>query len=814
MDSQTIRTHLLCGAAVLSALSYAPAAAAQDTSSSANEVGDIIVTARRVEERLQDVPISIAVYNQEQLDARNVANINDVAAFTPSLSANPRFGTENTSFSIRGFTQDTFTAASVAVYFAEAGALRGSTAQTTGEGAGPGAFFDLQNIQVLKGPQGTLFGRNTTGGAILLVPKRPTSEFGGYVMGSYGNYDMTRLQAVLNIPVGEGGLRLGVDRMKRDGYQKNIGAGPSRLADTDYIAARLSFLAPLTDNLENYTVFTFSRSKTAGTLARVTDCFPAVTVGSGANGLIKAGQLACDQVARLNATGDFYAVESATDRPLSYARQWQAINTTTWDVSDNLRIKNIVSYGELANGFRADAQGASWVIRADDPVAGTNGTNGNFTGLRFGFALVNPAHGVYNNNQATFTEELQLQGNFMDGRLQWILGGYYEKSFNVGAPTGAFSSTLAFCSGDLVSTCISPYRSTGSITESVRKLTLKGLGIFSQATYEFTDKLSLTAGIRYTEDRSASVDRNFTYRLTPTLVTSCSSVDTTLPTCTGLTKAKSSAPTWLINFSYKPSSDAMLYAKYARGYRQGLVNPRALFPYKSFGPEKLDSYEAGAKVNWHGSMRGYVNVAAFYNDFNNQQFVVTWADATGRTFSGIVNSAKSVGYGAELDAGVDLFDSLRLTGAVTYLHTELKDVFVPPQGPPGFPNPVPTAGNGDPSPIAPKWKGAASARYTLPIPEELGEMSAAVSWQYTDSYMSTTRQTSGVDSFDTFNVNFDWKNVAGKPIDLGLFVNNVTKEKYYVFVNDLASRGFLAKVTGQPRMYGAQLKVRFGGDAD
>ncbi|SFG13742.1 Outer membrane receptor proteins, mostly Fe transport [Novosphingobium sp. CF614] len=808
MNARTIRSTLFCGSAILSALVYAPAAVAQADADSIDNTGDIIVTARRVEERLQDVPISIAVYNQEQLDARNVTTINDVAAFTPSLSTNPRFGTENTSFSIRGFTQDTFTAASVAVYFAEAGALRGSTAQTTGEGAGPGSFFDLQNIQVLKGPQGTLFGRNTTGGAILLVPKRPESEFGGYVMGSYGNYDMTRLQAVLNIPVGEGGLRLGFDRMKRDGYQKNIGVGPSRLADTDYVAARLSFLAPLTDNLENYTVLTYSRSKTAGTLARVTDCLSTATLGN-----IPAGKLSCDQVDRLNATGDFYAVESATAEPLSYARQWQAINTTTWNVSDSLTVKNIVTYGELANRFRADAQGASWVIRADDPVAGANGTNGNFTGLRLGFALVNPAHGVDNNNQATFTEELQLQGNFMDGRLHWILGGYYEKSFNLGAPTGAFTSVFVSCSGDQVSTCVSPYRATGSITESVRKLTLKGLGIFSQTTYEFTDKWSVTAGIRYTEDRSASIDRNFTYRLTPALSTSCSSADTTLPTCTGLTKAKSSAPTWLINLSYKPGTDAMLYAKYARGYRQGLVNPRALFPYKSFGPEKLDSYEAGAKLNWHGSAPGYVNAAAFYNDFNNQQFVVTWADANGRTFSGIVNSAKSVGYGVELDTGIDLFHRLRLSGAVTYLHTELKDVFVPPQGPPGFPNPVPTAGNGDPSPIAPKWKGAASARYTLPIPEELGEISAAVSWQYTDSYMSTTRQTSGVDSFDTFNLNFDWKDIGGKPIDLGLFVNNVTKEKYYVFVNDLLSRGFLSKITGQPRMYGMQLKVRFGSEA-
>ena len=124
-----------------------------------------------------------------------------------------------------------------------------------GEGAGPGLFFDLQNVQVLKGPQGTLFGRNTTGGAVLLVPQRPTDHFEGYVEGTIGNLDLRRLQGVINVPVSESiRLRFGADYEKRDGYLKNISRlGPSRFGDRDRYALRGSVLIDVTPDIENYT---------------------------------------------------------------------------------------------------------------------------------------------------------------------------------------------------------------------------------------------------------------------------------------------------------------------------------------------------------------------------------------------------------------------------------------------------------------------------------------------------------------------------------------------------------------------------------
>ncbi len=143
---------------------------------------EVVVTARRTEEAVQTVPISMTVFNQEMLSERNVTSAADLVNYTPSLNVDSRFGSDNASFSIRGFTQDLRTTPSVAVYFADVVAPRGGGSVTAGDGAGPGSFFDLQNVQVLKGPQGTLFGRNTTGGAIQIVPQEPTNQPGSVTL--------------------------------------------------------------------------------------------------------------------------------------------------------------------------------------------------------------------------------------------------------------------------------------------------------------------------------------------------------------------------------------------------------------------------------------------------------------------------------------------------------------------------------------------------------------------------------------------------------------------------------------------------------
>ncbi|MBV8804934.1 MAG: hypothetical protein JO042_07800, partial [Sinobacteraceae bacterium] len=182
----------------------------------------------------------------------------------------------------------------------------------TGDGAGPGSFFDLQNVQVLKGPQGTLFGRNTTGGAVLLVPQKPTSEFGGYVEASGGNYDMWRVQSVLNAPLNDKiRVRLGVDHQSRNGYMINTsGVGPRDFADVDYTALRASVVVDILPDLENYTIASYSNSDTNGNPQKLI-----ATTGTG------LGAFAVQQLA--NQGQNFYDFQQDLSDAYSKLNQWQ-----------------------------------------------------------------------------------------------------------------------------------------------------------------------------------------------------------------------------------------------------------------------------------------------------------------------------------------------------------------------------------------------------------------------------------------------------------------------------------------------------------
>jgi iron complex outermembrane receptor protein len=797
-----------------------------DAGDSVNDSATIVVTARRFEEKLRDVPIAITAYTQDQLTERNVSTANDIAAFTPSLTANARFGIENSSFSIRGFIQDVFTMPTVGVYFAEAIALRGASSITSGEGAGPGSFSDLQNVQVLKGPQGTLFGRNTTGGAVLLVPNKPKNEFGGFAEAAYGNYNSTKFSAVLNVPVGEGGLRLGFERMTRDGHLRNIGLGPSKMNDVNYTAARASFLYPISSTLENYLIGTYAKSDTDGFTPKPTFCDPSITSGTNTatSGVIPSGQLSCDSKARIDATGDFWTVENPTTNPRSFMEQFQIINTTTWKATDNLTVKNIFTYGELRNIANQDPLGTYWKIRADDPNAGVNGRLGNFTGQVILSAESAVMPGLYGNNQSTMTEELQIHGVQMDGKLDWQMGAYYEFSKTLDPFVGNQGRNALVCTDVVALQCRAPYGpASGTSSVSLRNTTYRDWGIYAQGIYKLTDNLRLTAGIRYTENASRAIDKQIRYTFTAAgLVasTTCSAVGAVLPNCILLTPAdgsyyKTSAPTWLISLDYKPAENMLLYAKYARGYRQGTVDPRTLPPYKTFGPEQLNSYEVGGKVDWRGSMPGALNVALFYNAFPKQQYLNTWSDINRlRTVTAIANTARSRSYGIEVDGGIEPVEGFRITGGFTYLDSKILEVVSVGPGPEGFPLVAESQGVGRPFPFASKFRGYAKITYRLPINEDLGKLTVSLNYNHTSGYFASGRELSWIDGFDTMGASIDWKDVGGKPVDISLFATNLTQTKYYTYATDTLRLGVITKNLGEPRMFGIRARVRFGSDAD
>ncbi len=837
MTNKTRTWSLLLGAAVSALTMTAPARAQDKPAQADNGNGngnDIIVTARRSEERLQDVPISITVVTQDALAKRNISNPTELAAYIPSLSSNANFGPEKASFAIRGFTQEGKTSPSVGVYFADVIAPRANGGTTSGNGAGPGSLFDLENVQVLKGPQGTLFGRNTTGGAILLVPVKPKDKFEGSIEGSAGDYNMHRLQGVLNLPLSDTfRIRAGVDWNQRDGYLHNIsGIGPKDFGNVNYVAARLSIVGNLTPTLENYTIFTYSNSRNNGVVPNLSVCNSGTIPGvPGPTGLAYVlAPYACAQIARQQAAGaNAYTIQSTIQNPYQRVQQGQVINTTTWQASDTLTVKNIVSYAE----YREQSNLSLWGTNFQTPVA---------PGVNITLPVIDLGPGPSGNNvaQSTFTEEFQLHGRTSDARLDWQAGFYLELSNPLGY-SSTESAIFLSCQDIRSYNCTNPL-GFGSISEYSLKDKFNNKAFYAQADYKLTDKLTLTAGFRYTMDKMTDEGININIAVpTPgSAIYTCQNilyfnastdpdplknpvavvVDNILSkTCDLTFKVKSNRPTWLLNADYKFTDDIMAYAKWSRGYRQGAINPNN-FGFPTWGPEKVDTYEVGAKSSWHGSVPGFLNFAAFYNDFRNQQLAVdpTIAlDYVGKVPPPqlVLNAGKSRIWGIEVDGAIKPFTGLQIDGSYAYLNTKLISFTVPPL--PVYFATLETEGQiGGPLELAPKNRFTLTGTYTLPLDPNAGRLSFGATFTHTDSQRARSPTTSPLlgtlPASNLLNVNVDWNGVLSSPFDVSFFMTNVTNESHILF--DDGAWGTIGAEGGHPelpRMWGFRVKWHFGG---
>ncbi len=541
-------------AATAFSMAYGAPAFAQDAQEleDAGFGTDIIVTARRVEEKLQDVPISITVLNEKTLANNNISSAKDIATYTPGLSTNNRFGSDNTTWTVRGFTQEQRTTATVGTYFADVVAPRGSGATQGGDGAGPGNLFDLSSVQVLKGPQGTLQGRNSTGGAVMLVPKRPTDRLEGYLEGSAGEYNMWRIQGVVNVPVSDTfKVRLGVDRMKRDGYLQNagkIGFGPYGDAggSTDYWALRGSIVWDVTPDIENYTVATWSHSKSTGVIPKINQAFyrepyskltgvaaaGTLDAGQTVNGLVTSnGLIALNQMAyEASICGsNFWCVSNSVWDSKSESKTWQAINTTTWKASDNLTVKANLAYGEFLGDTTLDLFGLynPAPINATTPIPANAISIAHFNavstplGVR-NFSMTRNPEGLHTNAEKSYVAELQFQ--WQGDKFNWQGGLYFENSDPIGpsgttgpsqTPCGPIGSALPGIASathspvqtDAGQICMATSNQANSLGRTGFSLTenyFRGRALYWQGIYELTDQLKVTGGIRYTWDKMIS----------------------------------------------------------------------------------------------------------------------------------------------------------------------------------------------------------------------------------------------------------------------------------------------------------------------
>jgi outer membrane receptor protein involved in Fe transport len=807
-------------------------------------VEEIVVTAQRREENIQDVPISITVFDQKQISNANMTNSADLAKYTPSLQVNTRFGPDNAAFTIRGFTQDLRTTASVAVYFAEVVAPRGQSTQTSGDGAGPGALFDLQNIQVLKGPQGTVFGRNTTGGAILLVPQRPTDEFSGHVEFSPANFDGLRGQGVLNLPVSDSlKLRFGVDHNQRDGILNNVsGIGVDQLGDVDYTSGRLSAVWDVTEAIENYTILSMVNSDSNGYTAQLFDCsnpvprltdpsqydideliasLPALLTGAidpvnpvpgvplGSPLALLTFQSCEQQLADQAAAGQngFYDVVSTVKTAVTRIKERRLINTTTWEVAEGLRFRNIFAYSHLYTENGSSIFGTYF----PDPTDASGARE-----LTIGVSIVDPDIPV--TSQQSVVEELQLQGDSMDRRLVWQAGAYYEKSMPDGW-SGNRSSSLAYCDvktleGDPSQfDCFDPFQGmVGGVLAYRVKTNYLNQALYAQGTFDFLDSLSATLGLRYTWDETEAEGIKTLYRYALSVQQA--------PTVTVQTPSlRSTAPTGMLEFNYHPWPEVMTYAKYTRGYRQGNTNITADPGVDFHEPETVDTFEIGLKSSFDGPVPGRFNVAIFDNTLTDMQLQAGYVSTTSGPTSAIFNAGKGKSRGAEVEAFFQPFEFLSTSLSYSFLDTELVEsaefcerVRTAGGAIAGF-TCTPIAEVGDELPYAPDHSAVANVNVFLPVPERLGLTNLGLTYAYTGHQrVAGSSQTphAVLDDFGIFNANLSWDEVFGSSLSLVAFGTNLLDRQYVTYVSGTyRPLGIDSRALGQPRMFGARLRYNF-----
>jgi len=833
---------LLAGVAGLAL--FPAALQAQEAGAAADqggEIQDIIVTANRREERNQDVPIAITAFSPERLEQQGIAKEQDLQASVPSLVVGPngQGSRESQSFTIRGQGATFQASPGVVVYLGEVPLPAPLTLSQQG---GPGNFVDLENLQVLSGPQGTLFGRNTTGGAVLLVPRKPTNDLSGWIQGKIGNYDTREVEGALNVPLVDDKLLVRVVGAyhDRDGYTRDVQWNKDR-DDTHWYSGRIGILARPTERLENYLMFYGSRSSTNGsglihkgfnipTLQLFGLCTDAPGAPAGPTGLAPSCDVYRAATAQADALGPRATAYSVD--VFQKTRTWGAINNTSYELTDELTLRNIASYQRFKSSYRYD--GDATVLQQHDVDPGVLPGPGEAlqpgTGVPITYLNSSIAKELPRDYLENITEELQLQGKMLDSKLTFTVGGFYYDQKPAGQQG---SSAVLYCPASFTGLCPSSTQRSG-VRQKSKALYAQGTLDLGAATPAL-DGVRLTAGYRHTWDKITGFALQFQPDPAVPGNVKCGATAESVPAANAATACyfaatlKSNAPTWLIGLDYKVLPDVLLYAKVSRGYKSGGFNPYAVFVNtRTFDPEKVISYEAGFKSDFRvADIPARLNAAYYYLDYSNIQRATGDFNSASGAGGARTLSAQARIQGIELEASVRPVRGLEIGGNFSYTDAKYKKynfVVNSPFGQQDCTGFVPQAGIANmkclPFQYVAPYIWSIHGSVDLPIPDDLGSLSFFVNYSHTSSQFTEATQLEAVqpgsrlEPFGTLSMSLDWKNIVQSGVDAGLYVTNATKKLYRISNTDVfqAAGGLLYQSTlyGEPRMYGLKIRYNFG----
>jgi iron complex outermembrane receptor protein len=792
-----------------------PSASAQTPDQSQSAAGggfeEIVVTSRRREEKVQTVPLAVTAFSQKDIEKNQIQEIHDLGQHVPSLAVSLSQSDPNALFSsqvrLRGLP-------GVEIYFADV-PIGSADAPTSGvqHGLSPGFLYDLEDLEVVKGPQGTLFGKNSIGGLISIQPKKPTNDYDGYLKVGFGSYGDKEVEGAVNLPIISDKLtvRIAGQMQQRDGYTRNEATGKD-LDNVSYYAWRVGVTLRPTDDIQNYFLYDGYWQDSNGssnivsfidpkhTLSTIAGVPLTIGFGAPASGLltnpvgtiiagIKAGGLAlypglADQFRRQQALGP-RAVVGDDFQGIGKDYFYGFTDVFTWDVNDALTIKNIAA----ARVFKQLSTDDYSPIGSPLLNIGAPGNNA-----------------LWGNNSAQYTEELQLQGRALGDKLNWVAGGYLEFDHPIGQ-TELASAAL----GNSIA---------GSVSYSEYHVTTLSRAAFVHGDYDlgdYVDGLKITGGYRYTWDYSSSQVRGTSDSYTPIYNAARAATN-----CTGLfltdTNCYQSAPDahyssygWNLSLEEQLTPDVLLYLRSGNAYRPGGSNLNVPASFANFGPEHVTDVEIGEKADWDfASVHGRTNADIYHSAYKaiQVQDLVSVTNAQGKIHTGAIfqNAASATIEGAELEQTLVPAKGVEVDFHASYNYSKYDQ----------YPVAFSPLGTETPFLYIPKWQYGLTGTYHLPIDESVGDIavSATYSW-YGHQYdsVSVGEAYPITPAYDLLDIKVDWTDIYGYPVDAGFFMRNAL-DKLYVegAVPIYTQLGFTSLSYGAPRMFGFSLKYRFDGN--
>ena len=709
---------------------------------------EVIVTATKRAESLQDVPVTVNAISADTLQEAGVVDLTDVAALVPSLTVSTNLSPFNTGIRIRGIgTSQNSLALEASVAFVVDGVYMGRS------GLGMSDLTDIERVEVLQGPQGTLYGKNANAGVVGVVTKRPDfDETEGYVEATLGDYSLQQYTASVTGPINDQlAYRLAGNWRDQDGWLEND-TGPDQMSVEDWnLRGELQWLA--TDDLSiGLTASHVDRDdRCCAADAEQTDTFLGLLAD---NGLPVPKNDAYDWKNNADQSSEFTMTSD------------MVIATVDYDM-DKAQLTSLTAWNEYEYKSSADADRSEFDILSfvDDKYTGN-----------------------------AFSQEFRLASD-LDGPLQYLAGLYYLHEENKRDNPEPFT----FLGKDILS--------VGTVTFGPQLALIAAPGdniavkaqyetdvyaAFGQTTYSFNEDWLLTAGMRYTsEDKSAKgYVENFSSAPAANIPGIPTFVDLIATPTDGEQDAQleKDSFTWLASLRYFVTADTMVFASVATGTKSpGFNDPGSPPGEEEFSEEKTINYELGVKTQLLDD-RLKLNATAFYSEFDDLQFLAQKPIGAG-TF--ISNAARATTQGVDLSFTALPLPNLILDGGLQYLDAEY------------------TEGDLQVFDVvfAPDWSGSLAATLVLPIGEGKGYLRMDYSFMG-DHYNNPTYQAPGTrQDRELVNGRLGWRNDAW---DAALWVKNATDESYSSLAGSpFVLTGMTAQWLQAPRTYGATLRYRF-----